>query len=145
MSLGIEIKDLANTPAQKGDRLLLIYNIVSVFEESQKNALVDKINQDGRLRVVGAIIEKASDTVLTDRVHITVDVLQNPWMTLAVVSFIVGLGTALFLYLTFDSAWYVGRAGEKKPSRPDYLFWGAALFIAFLYFWSRKAAVSISK
>ncbi len=144
MSLGIEIKDLANTPAEKGDRLLFIYNIVSVFEESQKTALVDRINQDGRLKVVGAMIEKKSDTVLTDRVHITVDVLQNPWYIVAVIAFIAGLATRLLLYLTFESAWFVGRAGEKKPSPPDYLFWGVALFIVFLYFWSHKVTVRIA-
>lgn len=142
MSLGIEIKDLANTPAQKGDRILFIYNIVSVFEESQKNALVDRINQDGRLRVIGAIIEKASDTVLTDRVHITVDVLQNPWYYVAIIAFIAGLATRLLLYLTFESAWFLGRP-EKKPKH-DYFLWGVGFFVVFLYFWSRKAAVSIS-
>lgn len=92
---------------QTGDQIELYFNILSLFEQSQMDSLMEQISSDPRFDLYDyEIINKNwySDTLL-----LKVKIIQNPFPLLAIVIAIATVGTSVFLYLTFSKAELISR------------------------------------
>ena len=95
---------------KKGDIIEFDYRIFSLWENSQIQAILEKINNDGKMLVLD--YELSSSNFYSDLLKIKVEILQNPFPVLLLVVAIAAIGTSLFIYLSLDKIYLIS---EKAP------------------------------
>lgn len=96
-----------NYQVQNGDVIQFDYKIVAIYEQSQIESIISKINEDPRMSVLGYNVEPSS--WFNDLLHIQVKVNQNPFPVLLLVMAIAAVATSLFIYLTLDKIYLISR------------------------------------
>jgi hypothetical protein len=79
-----------------------------LWEQSQIESIVEKINADGRMQVLSYNVD-VKNSWYSDLVSFQVKVLQNPFPVLILVMAIGAIGTSLFVYLSLNKIFLISR------------------------------------
>jgi len=96
-----------NFEVQTGDIIELDYKILSLWEDAQIEAILNKINEDGRMEIAG--YEIVSNNWYSDVLKIQIRVLKNPFPLVVLVVAIASIATAIFVYLSLDKMYLISR------------------------------------
>lgn len=92
---------------QTGDIIELDYKILSLWEDAQVGAILNKINEDGRMEIAG--YEIISNNWYSDVLKIQIRVLKNPFPLVVLVVAIASIATSIFVYLSLDKIYLISR------------------------------------
>jgi len=93
---------------QIGDVIQFDYSLICLWEQSQIESIVEKINADGRMQVLSYNVD-VKNSWYSDLVSFQVKVLQNPFPVLILVMAIGAIGTSLFVYLSLNKIFLISR------------------------------------
>jgi hypothetical protein len=93
---------------QIGDVIQFDYSLVCLWEQSQIESIVEKINADGRMQVISYNVD-VKNSWYSDLVSFQVKVLQNPFPVLILVMAIGAIATSLFVYLSLNKIFLISR------------------------------------
>lgn len=103
-----------NFQVQTGDIVQFDYSIISLWEQSQINTIISRMNRDPRMSVVGYEVERS--TWYSDILHIQVKIAQNPFPIILIVLAIGAIATSLFVYLSLNKIYLVSREAPQVVS-----------------------------
>lgn len=96
-----------NFEVQKGDTIEFDYKILSLWENDQIEAILNRINEDGRMEIAG--YEIVPNNWYSDVLKIQIRILQNPFPLVVLVIAIASIATAIFVYLSLDKIYLISR------------------------------------
>lgn len=96
-----------NFEVQKGDIIEFDYKILSLWEADQIEAILNKVNEDGRMSVVDYEIIK--NNWYSDVLKVQVRILQNPFPLMILIFAIASIATSMFIYLSLSKIYLISR------------------------------------
>ena len=109
---------------KKGDLIEMQFKILSIFENWQIDSIIEKLKEDPRWIITD--YELVNSTWYSDRLHVKLKILQNPFPLLLVIVAVSSIAVSAFIYLSFDKAELIM---EELPETTKF---GLGLFIIIL-------------
>ena len=109
---------------KKGDLIEMQFRILSIFQDWQIDNIIEKLKEDPRWVVTD--YELVNSTWYSDRLHVKLKILQNPFPLLLVIVAVSSIAVSAFIYLSFDKAELIM---EEIPETTKF---GIGLFIIIL-------------
>ena len=109
---------------KKGDLIEMQFRILSIFQNWQIDSIIEKLKEDPRWIVID--YELVNSTWYSDRLHVKLKILQNPFPLLLVIVAVSSIAVSAFIYLSFDKAELIA---EEIPETTKF---GIGLFIIIL-------------
>jgi len=97
-----------NYQCKTGDVVQLNYKIVSIWEQSQIDSIMEQINADPRMQVVMATIMPS--TWYSDTLQVQIVVKENPFPLVILIVAIAAIATSVFVYLSLDKIYLIAGA-----------------------------------
>lgn len=88
-----------------GDKLEMNFQILSIFTDAQVNYLINKVNEDGKVRVDNYRVENHS--FFSDILIIEATVVQNPFPLALILIAITSIAGGLFIYLSLQKVYLI--------------------------------------
>ena len=109
---------------KKGDLIEMQFRILSIFQDWQIDSIIEKLKEDPRWIVID--YELVNSTWYSDRLHVKLKILQNPFPLLLIIVAVSSIAVSTFIYLSFDKAELIM---EELPETTKF---GIGLFIIIL-------------
>ena len=109
---------------KKGDLIEMQFRILSIFQDWQIDSIIEKLKEDPRWIITD--YELVNSTWYSDRLHVKLKILQNPFPLLLVIVAVSSIAVSAFIYLSFDKAELIA---EEIPETTKF---GIGLFIIIL-------------
>lgn len=101
---------------QIGDVYQMDFQILSIWQQSQIDYIMDSLNDDGRVSINSYSIDPAGVSWLYDTLHITATVNRPMSPLVVLITLIVGIIAAgILLNLLFDKAYLISRVWTGLP------------------------------